>query len=411
MSKEKNKLSSLQSILSYDNLPSEVTDAVLDVIRKEKEKQVLQVHKYKISGPFVTKKQTIYSTRCPWLESEKINRSSYNDVIDYLYDHYFGSTDDRVTVCEIYERMINEYEEAHILNDLTLVHYKADWNKHVVGKRAKWLNKPITEVLLDQIYVFYRELTADGTMKRSTFNNVKTVINAVFDYAITRGIDCKKASLISTNKLKFAPVSDKWEGVYSKEDRKNILTVCENMRPTVYTKAIELMFCLDIRIGELRALQKGDIDLEAKTVHIRSQMVDKKTGTAKRHPVRSNIMKGGKEAGKRIEPLSERALSVIVWLFENYDNSEWLLPNRSGNGPIYTNGFNSNLKKICEKEGVKYFSSHGIRFHNISAMYDAGISEKEIQRLSGHTTANMMRHYNKTISNACEDDKIREVLG
>ncbi len=69
------------------------------------------------------------------------------------------------------------------------------------------------------------------------------------------------------------------------------------------------------------------------------------------------------------------------------------------------------LLEICEKAGVKYFSSHGIRFHNISAMYDAGISEKEIQRLSGHTTANMTRYYYRKISNSAEDDKIREVLG
>ena len=230
-------------------------------------------------------------------------------------------------------------------------------------------------------------------------------------YGINNNIDCIKARHISTNRLKFAPVSDKCEGVYSPEDRKSILGVCESLRPTVYIKAIELMFCLDIRVGELRALQKDDINLEAKTVYIRSQMVDKQTDTVNRHAVRSNIMKGGKEAGKRIEPLSARALTVIKWLFEEYGDSIWLLPSKSGNGPIYTNRFNTNLRKVCEMAGVKYFSSHGIRFHNISAMYDAGISEKEIQRLSGHTTANMTRHYNKTISHYSEDDKIREVLG
>ena len=30
-------------------------------------------------------------------------------------------------------------------------------------------------------------------------------------------------------------------------------------------------------------------------------------------------------------------------------------------------------------------------------MYDAGINEKDIQRMSGHTTADMTRHYNKSI--------------
>ncbi len=408
---DNHNIAALQEFLSHDTVSAEVTDAVLSMIRKEKEKQVLQVHKYKISGPFVTKKQTIWSTRCPWLPNKKVNRSSYNDIIDFLYEHYYGSANDKLTVSEVYQRMVEEYEKDHILSYLTLTHYKADWNKYVVGKGAKWLDKAITGVHNDQIYEFYRMLTADGKMKRSTFCNVKTVINAVFDYAITNNISCIKASMISTNKLKFAAKSDKWDGVYSPEDRKKVLDVCEKMKPTVYTKAVELAFCLDIRIGELRALQKGDINLAERTIYIGHQMVDKQTETANRHPVRVDIMKGGKEAGKRTEPLSERAVNVIKWLNDNNRHSIWLLPNKTGSEPIYTNRFNENLKKICKKAGVKYSSSHGIRFHNISAMYDAGVSEKEIQRLSGHTTAAMTRHYNKTISDACEDAKIRAVLG
>ncbi|MCR5238420.1 MAG: tyrosine-type recombinase/integrase [Lachnospiraceae bacterium] len=109
--------------------------------------------------------------------------------------------------------------------------------------------------------------------------------------------------------------------------------------------------------------------------------------------------------------MSDRAVEVIKWLYENNSSSIWLLPNRMGSEPIYTNRFNKNLRKICERAGVKYFSSRGIRFHNISDMYDAGIPEKEIHRLSGHTTSAMTRHYNKQSSNTCEDDRIRAVLG
>ena len=103
-------------------------------------------------------------------------------------------------------------------------------------------------------------------------------------------------------------------------------------------------------------------------------------------------------------------MSVIEWLFEHYPNSGWLLPSNTLKTPIRTHRFNDNLKRICKKAGVKYFSSHGIRFHNISAMYDAGINEKDIQRMSGHTTADMTRHYNKSIK-TLEDEKIRQVLG
>lgn len=404
-------ITALQSFLSHGNVSKEVTDALSDVIRKEKEKQVLQFHKYKISGPFVTKKQVIWSTRCPWLPNKKVNRGSYADIIDFLYEHYNGSANNKMTVREVYDRMIKEYEEEHTLSYLTLVHYKADWNKHVIGNKAEWLDKPIIEVKNTHILAFYRKITGDGIMKRSTFSNVKTVVNAVFDYGINNDISCIKASMIATNRLKFASQTDKWKNVFSPEDKKKILALCEQMNPTVYTKAVELMFCLDIRIGELRALQKDDVDLDARTIYVGHQMVDKQTETANRHPVRSDKMKGGKEIAKRTEPLSDRAVSVIVWLNEHFGNSIWLLPNKTGNEPIYTNRFNENLKKICDKAGVVYNSSHGIRFHNISAMYDSGIPEKEIQRLSGHTTANMTRHYNKHISDTCDDDRIRAVLG
>ncbi len=409
---ESNPVPALQELLDYGNLSSDTANDLTSMIRKEKEKQVLFAHKYKISGPFTSGNRTIFTTRAPWISTnKKLSRNNYSDLIDTLYDHYFCDGIEESTVQDIFEIMIADYESSHIVSNLTLTHYKADWNKYIVKKGCAWMNKPIRTVKPEQIFEHYRLLTADCTMKRSTFCNLKTVVNAVFDYAITKNIPCAKASQISTRRLRFAPGQDKWKDVYTSEDKQKILKVCGNRKPTVYTKAIELMFCLDIRIGELRALQKDDVDLQNRTISIEHQMVDVQTESAKRHPVRSNIMKGKQDAGKRTAPLPERAVGVIGWLFDHYPDTIWLLPNKSENGPIYTNRFNETLKKVCNEAGVKYFSSHGIRFHNISAMYDAGISEKEIQRLSGHTTANMTRHYNRQISKNSEDDRIREVLG
>ncbi|MBR6359140.1 MAG: tyrosine-type recombinase/integrase, partial [Lachnospiraceae bacterium] len=327
-----------------------------------------------------------------------------------LYEHYFVETLPNDTAQDMFDKMCKEYEVENRIANLTLVHYRADWKKYMVDAGCEWLNIPIRKVLPEQIENHYRRITAGAAIKRSTFNNVKSVVNAVFDYAIIHNIPCTKARNISTRRLKFAQKTDKWEGVYSLADRQKILSVCEELKPTVYTKAIELMFCLDIRIGELRALYKADVDLEHKTVYVGHQMVDVKTDKANRQSIRSDIMKGGQEAGKRTEPLSKRAVSVIQWLFEAYPNTDWLLPSKGYNTPIRLHRFNDNLKRICEKAGIKYYSSHGIRFHVISNLYDEGISEKEIQRLSGHTTSQMTRHYNKTIKSS-EDDKIRQILG
>ena len=402
---------SLQNLLKSDMLDAGVADNITTMLRREKENQVLKIHTYKISGPFKSGNKMVYNTRAPWTASKKLSSISYERLIDTLYDHYFDDRTKEASVQDIFEKMVEYYESDHIVANLTLIHYKADWRKYIVEKQCKWLHKPIKDVSPGQIFDHYRRITADCVMRRSTFNNVKTVVNAVFDYAYILDIPVAKASLVKTSRLKFAPEKDKWEGVYTVTDRKRILDACEQMAPTVYTKAIELMFCLDIRIGELRALYKEDVDLQNRTIFVGHQMVDVKTDTANRHPERVNIMKGGQEAGKRTEPLSGRALKVIEWLFENYPDTDWLLPNQTLNGPIYMHRFNDNLKRVCKTVGVRYFSSHGIRFHTISAMYDAGVNEKEIQRLSGHTTARMTQHYNKTITNAREDEKIRQVLG
>lgn len=421
------KILALQDLLKDDTLDASVADNVSLMIRREKEKQVLQQHTYKIAGPFKSRDREIYRTTAPWMPAGRLNRNSYDDLIDALYEHYCGNPFLGYTVQQMFEAMIQERENAGIYANLTITHYKADWKKFMRGEACKnlddyekdeikpikcdWVDKPVRDITPSKIWDHYKKLTAGCKMKRSTFNNVRSIINAVFDYAIIHDVPCIKAKNVGTSDLRFAPENDKWEGVYSLVDRQKILEACEKEKPTVYTKAIELMFCLDIRIGELRALYKEDVDLDKKTIYIGHQMVDIKTDTVKRHSERTDIMKGKADAGKRLQPLSKRAVSVIEWLFEHYPNSDWLLPSNTLKTPIRTHRFNDNLKRICEKKaGVKYFSSHGIRFHNISAMYDAGINEKDIQRMSGHTTADMTRHYNKSIK-TLEDEKIRQVLG
>ncbi len=292
---ENNALLSLQNLLQSAKLDMDDADKISRMIRKEKERQVLKKHKYKIGGPYKSRNRTIWQTRAPWLPSKNLNRQSYDELIDALYQYYYEDSikndPKQATVQQIFEQMMADYEQMNVFTNLTVVHYKADWKKHIVDKNCKWLNVPIKDVLPGQVYEHYRFITANCAIKRSTFNNVKSVVNAVFDYAINRNISCISTRTISTRNLRFAPVEDKWEGVYTDLDRQKILKACEEMPPTVYTKAIELMFCLDIRIGELRALYKENVDLEHKTVYIGHQMVDIKTEKVNRHSVRTNIMK------------------------------------------------------------------------------------------------------------------------
>ena len=284
------KILALQDLLKDGTLDASVADNVSLMIRREKEKQVLQQHTYKIAGSFKSRDREIYRTTAPWMPAGRLNRNSYDDLIDALYEHYCGNPFLGYTVQQMFEAMIQERENAGIYANLTITHYKADWKKFMRGEACKnlddyakdeikpikcdWVDKPVRDITPSKIWDHYKKLTAGCRMQRSTFNNVRSIVNAVFDYAIIHDVPCTKAKEVSTKELRFAPTKDKWEGVYTLTDRQKILKVCEELKPTVYTKAIELMFCLDIRIGELRALYKEDVDFEHKTVFIGHQMVD-----------------------------------------------------------------------------------------------------------------------------------------
>ena len=82
-SMEQNQLIlSLQNLLRNDTLDMSVAENVSQMIRREKEKQVLIVHKYKICGPFNSRGRQYYRTTAPWLPSKRLNRLNYDDIIE-----------------------------------------------------------------------------------------------------------------------------------------------------------------------------------------------------------------------------------------------------------------------------------------------------------------------------------------
>ena len=54
------------------------------------------------------------------------------------------------------------------------------------------------------------------------------------------------------------------------------------------------------------------------------------------------------------------------------------------------------LRQLCKTCGVKYLSSHKIRFYGATELYDAGVKPEQIRRITGHTTLAMTEHYNRT---------------
>ena len=49
-----------------------------------------------------------------------------------------------------------------------------------------------------------------------------------------------------------------------------------------------------------------------------------------------------------------------------------------------------------EEAGIRYLSSHKIRFFGATVLFNAGVDPEQIRRIMGHTNIAMTEHYNRT---------------
>ncbi|WP_026497316.1 tyrosine-type recombinase/integrase [Butyrivibrio sp. WCD3002] len=175
---------------------------------------------------------------------------------------------------------------------------------------------------------------------------------------------------------------------------------------TGYEYGIELMFCLCIRIGELKALRWNDVDFRKKTINISREVVLRKDSNGINRSVELNHTKGG-EHGSRVLPLSDRALIILKCLREQPKVYEHIVYTAEGN-PLNTGHFNDHLKAITARAGVPYLSSHKIRFWSVTELARATGGDLEtVMYAAGHADKNTTLHYIRAVQADAQLDAIR----
>ena len=179
---------------------------------------------------------------------------------------------------------------------------------------------------------------------------------------------------------------NKKKTTYTSDERNQIMEFVGE--DDLYDLGIKLDFCLPLRIGELKGLRFDDV--EGDSIQI-CRFVDDK------HKVVDDI-KGHASAGKRFIPLIPEAKRIISRIRELNPDSEYLfMVDLEKKAFLTTVTFNRRLKKYCNALGIKYRSSHDLRFSVASILFKNGVTVPEIQEIIGHTTDSMTHHYLKNI--------------
>ncbi|SEK64831.1 Site-specific recombinase XerD [Butyrivibrio sp. ob235] len=375
--------------------------------RKLKVQEALLPHKKK-GSKFVTydTKNKQYKIRIPSAlrkdNRSKITASSEQETYDRMYAYLFGENNH--TIRALYDTALESKRTDLDISSLTIDRYQQLWNKYY--DHSTIAEQSIKDIKASELKLFFKKICAGRTLSRKAFNNVKSIMNMVYDLAVESDILTDNLSRsLNCKDLKFKAV-DNSNKRYTDEDRDAILEVLKAMKhKSGYEYGIELMFCLCIRIGELKALKWSDIDFRKNTIKISREVVLRKDSDGINRPVELNHTKGG-EHGERILPLSDRVLHILKCLREQPIVYEHIVCTAEGN-PLNTGHFNDHLKRITAKAGVTYMSSHKIRFWSVTALARAtGGDLQTVMYAAGHVDKNTTLHYIRAVQ---QDTKMNDI--
>lgn len=324
-----------------------------------------------------------YHTRVP--DGKQIYATRAGDLYEKLFLYYFKGSG--ITVGGIFK----PYTEWKISrrNPSWNTIYKEEnvFKKYIKDSElGKMKIKDVRREHIEAFFFQFKERIKDKELKK-----IKTVTNGMFEYAVTKGIiDTNYSKEFNTRDVKTLSETSPKKG-YTDNERIAILNALEGSR-NIYDLSIIFMFCMCIRIGELRALKWCDIIGNDEKILIHRQIVAKKDESGKKHFVEVDYTKTGHNSGIRAFPLSKRAKKVLDVIRAEYGEQEYLFTGKNKK-PIYETPLREHLRDACEKAGVRYRSSHKIRFWAASAMASRGASLQEMMRMGGWSDKNTALHY------------------
>ena len=238
-------------------------------------------------------------------------------------------------------------------------------------------------------------LKDDPTKKQ--VDAVRTLINHIYGQAVMEDIEILNPLTLLTEYFKSKDYRQPEQVAgYSENERATLLQHLFAIKePDIYDKAIMLMFMFTVRIGELKGLKWADINDSYTTIYVQRQL--NKQGKEK-------DVKRKSKRGKRYLHISDEAKGILNSIEVQ---GEYIL--MKDNKPLLTDSFNARLKKRTAECGVRYLSSHKIRFSNCTVLLKT-MNIRDVQYAMGHVDQRMTEYYNRPIEDEAVNPTISVIL-
>jgi len=281
-------------------------------------------------------------------------------------------------------------------------------------------NEDLTKIAVPTLRVWLEKNIREHKLNYKAYEKMAVVFNQLYKYAIQMEyIDKNPFDRIDVRSLGLfnAPKKSKKKRVFSRLETKDINEVAFEdfaRKPYCVPLAVLFTFQTGLRISEVVALKKSDIDLDSKTLRVcrferslQNVSDDFRTLTNCEKVIIECDTKG--EFGERLVDLTDDAIYILQLLYDYYEsenmNSEWLFVNKRGH--IHNRAMDLRIKKYCRMIGIEEKSLHKVRSTYISMLRASGMSFEKIQELVGHKSVlTTIKHYLYDVEEDIENRRI-----
>ncbi|MFQ6794281.1 site-specific integrase [Thomasclavelia sp.] len=217
-------------------------------------------------------------------------------------------------------------------------------------------------------------------LSKSSLKTVLFVIKETFQYAYNFGLRSEVLTNIVFPKKK--EVEDKLHVLEKKDYQKMIDYIQDD--PTPLNIGIAISLCCGLRIGELCALKKEDIDIDGRMIKVQHTLQRIKVSGAKTK-TKIVISSPKSKTSIRVVPLPEVLVPLLTraLYFDNdfilSKNEKWIEPRR----------LSRYFKKLLQKLEIKDTNFHTLRHTFASLCIASGMDDRTLSEILGHSSVNI----------------------